>query len=59
MRIIAICNQKGGAGKTSTAWAITTGSAIRGKLAAILGHYVKCEYIKGFTDEGDGIRIEV
>ena len=31
----------------------------KGKLAAILGHYVKCEYIKGFTDEGDGIRIEV
>lgn len=33
MRIIAICNQKGGAGKTSTAWAITTGAAIRGKKA--------------------------
>lgn len=33
MRIIAVCNQKGGAGKTTTAWAITTGAAIRGKKA--------------------------
>lgn len=33
MRVISICNQKGGAGKTSTAWAITTGATIRGKKA--------------------------
>lgn len=33
MRIIAACIQRGGAGKTSTAWAITTGAAIRGKKA--------------------------
>lgn len=33
MRVLSICNQKGGAGKTSTAWAITTGAAIRGKKA--------------------------
>ena len=33
MRIIAACIQRGGAGKTSTAWAITTGAALRGKKA--------------------------
>ena len=33
MRKIAVCNQKGGAGKTSTAWAIATGAAIRGRKA--------------------------
>ena len=33
MRVIAVCNQKGGAGKTTTAWAILTGAAIRGKKA--------------------------
>ena len=31
----------------------------RNKVAAILGHYVKCNYIKGFSEETDGIRIEV
>ena len=29
------------------------------KLGAILGHYVKCGFIKGYTDEGDGIRIDL
>lgn len=29
------------------------------KLGAILGHYVKCGYIKGYADEGDGIRIDL
>lgn len=29
------------------------------KLGAILGHYVKCGYIKGFAEEGDGIRIDL
>ena len=33
MRIIAACIQRGGAGKTSTAWAIATGAALRGKKA--------------------------
>lgn len=33
MRVIAVCNQKGGAGKTTTAWAILTGAAMRGKKA--------------------------
>ena len=33
MRTIAACIQRGGAGKTSTAWAITTGAALRGKKA--------------------------
>ena len=33
MRIIAACIQRGGAGKTSTAWAITTGAALRGTKA--------------------------
>lgn len=31
----------------------------KNKLDAILGHYVKCNYIKGFSEETDGIRIEV
>ena len=30
MRVIGICNQKGGTGKTTTAWAIVTGAAARG-----------------------------
>lgn len=30
MRVIGICNQKGGTGKTTTAWAILTGAAARG-----------------------------
>ena len=29
------------------------------KLGAILGHYVKCGFINGYTDEGDGIRIDL
>lgn len=29
------------------------------KLGAILGHYVKCGFIKGYTDEGDGIRLDL
>ena len=33
MRIITACIQRGGAGKTSTAWAIATGAALRGKKA--------------------------
>ena len=33
MRTIATCIQRGGAGKTSTAWAIVTGAALRGKKA--------------------------
>lgn len=33
MRIITTCIQRGGAGKTSTAWAIVTGAALRGKKA--------------------------
>lgn len=33
MRIITVCIQRGGAGKTSTAWAIATGAALRGKKA--------------------------
>ena len=31
MRIIAVSNQKGGTAKTTTAWAILTGAAIRGR----------------------------
>ena len=30
MRVICVCNQKGGTGKTTTAWAILTGAAARG-----------------------------
>ena len=33
MRIITTCIQRGGAGKTSTAWAIVTGAALRGRKA--------------------------
>lgn len=33
MRVIATCIQRGGAGKTSTAWAIVTGAALRGQKA--------------------------
>lgn len=33
MRVIATCIQRGGAGKTSTAWAIATGAALRGRKA--------------------------
>lgn len=33
MRIISVCNQKGGVGKTTTAWAILTGAALRGRRA--------------------------
>ena len=33
MRVITTCIQRGGAGKTSTAWAIVTGAALRGKKA--------------------------
>lgn len=29
------------------------------KLAAILGHYIKCGYIKGYTEEEDGLRIDL
>lgn len=29
------------------------------KLGAILGHYVKCGFIKGYTEEADGIRIDL
>ena len=31
----------------------------RKRIDLILGHYVKCNYIKGFADEGDGIRIDI
>ena len=33
MRVIATCIQRGGAGKTSTAWAIVAGAALRGQKA--------------------------
>ena len=33
MRVIAVANQKGGTGKTTTAWAILTGATAKGKKA--------------------------
>lgn len=32
---------------------------VKSKLTAILGHYVKCGYIKEYTDEGDAITFSV